>query len=140
MSKSRVLFICTSNSARSQMAEAFLRKHAGDLYDVFSAGLGPGKINPMTVRVMEENGISMKNHYSKGVDGFLGYDFDFVITVCSNADVACPAFPNSCIRLHWPFDDPEVVQGTEEEALIKFRKIRDEIDVKIRQWLDEGQP
>ncbi len=139
MTKTRVLFICTSNAARSQMAEAFLRIYAGDRYDAFSAGLGPGPINPLTLRVMEEKGISMKGHYSKGVDGFLGYDFGFVIVVCSNAEAVCPAFPDPCIQLYWPFDDPEAATGSEEDKLAKFREIRDQIDAKIRQWLADCQ-
>jgi len=139
MAKTRVLFVCTSNSARSQMAEAFLRKYAGDRYEVFSAGLGPGVINPLTNAVMEEKGFSMKDHYSKGIDGFLGYDFGFVITVCSKAESVCPSFPGPVNRLHWPFDDPEEVKGTEEQKLAKFRQIRDQIDVRIGQWLQESQ-
>ncbi len=137
MTKTRVLFICTCNTARSQMAEAFLDNYAADRYDAFSAGLGPGVINPLMVAVMEEKGVSMKGRYSKGVDGFLGNVFDFVITVCSNAEVACPVFPGSSTRLHWPFDDPAAAVGSEEGKLAKFREVRDQIDAKIRQWLED---
>ena len=137
MTKTRVLFICTCNTARSQMAEAFLENYAGDRYEAFSAGLGPGVINPLMVAVMEEKGISMKGRYSKGVEGFLGNVFDFVITVCSNAEVACPVFPGSSTRLHWPFDDPAAATGSEGEKLAKFREIRDQIDEKIREWLED---
>ncbi len=136
MTKTRVLFICATNSARSQMAEAFLKHYAGDRYDAFSAGLGPGHLNPMAVLVMEEKGISTKDQYSKGIDGFLGHDFGFVITICSDAEAACPAFPDSCIRLDWPMDDPVAATGSEEEKLAKFREIRDQIDAKIRHWLE----
>ena len=103
----------------------------------FAAGLGPGVINPLMVAVMEEKGVSMKGRYSKGVDGFLGNVFDFVITVCSNAEVACPVFPGSSTRLHWPFDDPAAAVGSEEGKLAKFREVRDQIDAKIRQWLED---
>jgi arsenate reductase (thioredoxin) len=137
MGKTRVLFVCTSNTARSQMAEAFLKKYAADRYDVFSAGLGPGPMNPLTTAVMEENGISMRDHYPKGIEGFLAYDFAFVIVVCSRAETVCPVFPDSCIRLYWPFDDPEDAKGSQDEKLAKFREIRDQIDAKIRQWLQE---
>jgi len=137
MAKTRVLFVCTSNTARSQIAEAFLKKYAGDRYEVFSAGLGPGPMNPLTTKVMEEKGISMKDHYSKGIDGFVGYDFGFVIVVCSKAEAVCPVFPAPCIRLFWPFDDPEDAKGSEEKKLVKFREIRDQIDAKISQWLEE---
>lgn len=138
MTKTRVLFVCTSNTARSQMAEAFLKKYAGDRYEVFSAGLGPGQLNPLTATVMEEKGISMKGHYSKGLDGFLGYDFGFVIVVCAKAEAVCPAFPEPCIRLYWPVDDPEDAAGSEEDKLAKFREVRDEIDARIRQWLEDS--
>jgi arsenate reductase len=119
------------------MAEAFLKKYAGDRFDVFSAGLGPGLMNPLTMKVMEEVGISMKDHYSKGVDGFLGHDFGFVIAVCAKAEVVCPVFPAPCVRLYWPFDDPEDARGSEEEKLAKFREVRDRLDAKVKQWLDE---
>lgn len=138
MTKTRVLFVCSSNTARSQMAEAFLKKYAGDRYEVFSAGLGPGTMNPLTTAVMEENGISMRDHYSKGIDGFLGNDFAFVIVVCSKAETVCPVFPDPCIRLYWPFDDPEYAEGSQEEKLVKFREVRDQIDAKIKQWLQES--
>ncbi len=120
------------------MAEAFLKKYAGDRYEVFSAGLGPGPMNPLTTAVMEENGINMRDHYSKGIDGFLGNDFAFVIVVCSKAETVCPVFPDPCVRLYWPFDDPEYAKGSEEEKLVKFREVRDQIDAKIKQWLQES--
>jgi arsenate reductase (thioredoxin) len=137
MAKIRVLFVCTSNTARSQMAEALLRNSAGDRYDVYSAGLEPGVMSPLMTAVMKERGISMKDHYSKAIDGFLGYDFDFVIVVCSKAELVCPSFPAPCVRLYWPFDDPEHAKGTEEEKLVQFRTVRDQIDAKIREWLQE---
>jgi arsenate reductase len=119
------------------MAEAFLKKYAGDRYDVYSAGLGPGPMNPLTTMVMQEKGISMKDHYSKGIDGFLGQDFGYVIIVCSKAESVCPVFPDPCIQMYWPFDDPEVAKGSEQEKLAKFREVRDEIEAKISQWLEE---
>ncbi len=137
MTKTRVLFVCTSNTARSQMAEAFLRKYAGDRYEVFSAGLGPGPMNPFTTAVMEEKGVSMRDHYSKGIDGFLGHDFGFVIVVCSRSETVCPAFPDPCVRLYWPFDDPEDGKRSGAKKLLHFREIRDQIEAKVKQWLEE---
>jgi arsenate reductase len=104
------------------MAEGFLRKFAGDHYEVFSAGLHPGFINPLTIQVMEERGVDMSGHYSKGLDQFLGkVHFAYLITVCSRADEECPIFPGMGQRLHWPFEDPAVFQGSEADKLAKFR-------------------
>lgn len=134
--KTKVLFLCTGNSARSQMAEALLHKHGGDRFDVFSAGLEPHAVNPLTICVMEEQGIDMSGHWSKSVQEYLGKArFDYVITVCAKADKNCPIFPGAAIRLHWPFDDPAAATGPEEQRLLAFRRVRDEIDAKIRAWL-----
>ncbi len=138
MPKPRVLFLCTHNSARSQMAEAFLRKYAGDHFEVYSAGLEPTPIRPQVIQVMEELGFDMSQHQSKGLDQFLGkMHFGYLITVCSDAEDKCPIFPGVSVRLHWPFPDPEEFTGTEEEKLAQFRQLRDQINQRIRSWLDE---
>jgi arsenate reductase len=138
MDKSKVLFLCTGNSARSQMAEAFLRKQASDRFEVFSAGLEPKGIHPLTVRVMQEKGISLKGQTSKPLSTYMGkVNFDWLITVCDNADKNCPFFPGMGSRLHWPFEDPAASSGTEEEKLAKFRLVRDAIEGKIKEWLAE---
>jgi len=139
MDKLRVLFLCTGNSARSQMAEALLKKLGGDRFEVFSAGLEPKSIHPMTVRVMEEDGIDMKGYYSKSLDKFLGkMHFSYVITVCGHADKNCPSiFPGVLNRLHWEFEDPAAFNGSDEDKLFEFRRIREQIKSRIREWLVE---
>jgi arsenate reductase len=133
--KPKVLFLCTGNSARSQMAEAFLRKYAGDRFEVFSAGLEPSVINPLTIQVMEETGVDMTGHFAKGLDTFLGkVHFAYLITVCSKAEEKCPIFPGMGQRLHWPFDDPAAFQGSQAEKLAKFRQVRDEIEEKVKEF------
>jgi arsenate reductase len=134
----RVLFLCTGNSARSQMAEAFLRRHGGDRFEVFSAGLEPKGINPFTRQVMAERGYDLAGHRSKDVFEFLGkVHFGIVITVCSNAEAHCPIFPGVVQRLHWPFDDPAACEGDEATRLAEFRRVRDEIEARILAWLAE---
>ncbi len=138
MKKLRVLFLCTGNSARSQMAEAFLRKYGGDHFEVFSAGLEPVDIHPMTIKVMNEIAISMDGYYSKPLTVFLGKQhFSYLITVCDNAEKKCPIFPGMGTRLHWPFEDPAVYQGTEEEKINRFRNVRNNIESKVKEWLSE---
>jgi arsenate reductase (thioredoxin) len=133
--KPKVLFLCTGNTARSQMAEGFLCKYAGERFEVFSAGLEPSFINPLTIQVMEEKGVNMSGHYSKGLDQFLGkVHFAYLITVCSRADEKCPIFPGMGQRLHWPFEDPAAFQGSSEEKLAKFREVRDEIEAKVKEF------
>jgi len=139
MEKVKVLFLCTGNSARSQIAEAFLRRYAGDRFEVFSAGLEPHGINRLAKKVMEEIGFDLSGHYSKEVSEFLGTTyFGYVITLCDNAESRCPIFPGASIRLHWPFEDPAVFQGTEEQELKKFREVRDQIRDRIESWLEEN--
>lgn len=135
----RVLFLCTGNSARSQMAEAFLRKHAGDRFEAHSAGLEPKGVNPFTIQVMQEVGLDISGQTSKGVDTYLGKVlFQYLITVCDDADKNCPTvWPGVNQRMHWSFEDPAAFQGTDEQKLEKFRQIRDLIDEKIRYWLAE---
>ena len=137
MNKAKVLFLCTGNSARSQMAEAFLRHYAGDGYEAYSAGLEPKGINPFTIRVMNEIGFDMSAHLSKSVNEYMGkMHFGFLITVCAHAEEQCPrTFPDVSQRLHWAFDDPAAFEGSDEAKLQKFREVRDLIDRKIQAWL-----
>jgi len=136
--KPRALFLCTGNSARSQMAEAFLRKHAGDRFEVHSAGLEPKGIHPYTRQVMEEVGIPLDSHRSKSLDEyFMKVQIGYLITVCSNAEEKCPIMPGVGIRMYWPFEDPAAFGGAEEEKLAKFREVRDLIEKRILAWLDE---
>ena len=137
MDKTRVLFLCTGNTARSQMAEGWLRKIAGERFEVYSAGLEPSVVNPLTIRVMEEAGVDMSGAYSKSLRDFIGkVHFGYLITVCSKAEEKCPIFPGMGVRLHWPFDDPAAVAGTEEERLAFFRKVRDEIKEQVAEWVE----
>jgi len=136
--KSKVLFLCTGNSARSQMAEAFMRKYAGDRYEVHSAGLNPKGMNPYTIRVMAEVGLALSGQWSKDVSEYLGRtNFAYLFTVCARGEADCPtSFLNSGgERIEWDFADPVAFVGTEEETLAKFRAIRDQIDHQIRAWL-----
>lgn len=137
--KPRVLFLCIANSARSQMAEAFLRHYGGDRYEVHSAGLEPNMIHPLTVQVMEEIGYPLTGYYSKGVDVYLGkVFFHYLIIVCNKAEEKCPTtWPGINQRMYWAFEDPAVFEGNEEEKLIKFRDVRDQIEIKIRDWVTE---
>jgi arsenate reductase (thioredoxin) len=139
--KPQVLFLCTGNSARSQMAEAFLRRYAGDRFDVQSAGLEPKGINPNTVKVMAEKGYDLSNHRSKDLREFMGHSLSrYVITVCGNADASCPrGLWSMGEKIHWPFEDPAAFQGSEEETLAYFREIRDQIEEKILSWLNEKE-
>lgn len=138
MEKSRVLFLCTGNSARSQMSEALLRKMAGDRFEVHSAGLEPTVIHPMTVKVLEEIGIDTRDQYAKPLTEYLGkVHFSYLVTVCGNAEERCPIFPGMGQRLHWPFEDPAAFAGSEEEKLDFFRSIRDQIQTKIQQWISD---
>ena len=139
MNQQKVLFLCTGNSARSQMAEAFLRKYGGDRFEAHSAGLEPKGLNPFTVRAMAELGIDLSDQTSKGVDTYLGKVlFQYLITVCDDADKNCPTvWPGVNTRLHWSFQDPAAVQGTDEEKMAKFREVRDKIEARVKTWLAE---
>jgi arsenate reductase (thioredoxin) len=140
MSTPRVLFLCTGNSARSQMAEAFLRAYAGDHFEVHSAGLEPkGQILPEVLKVMKERGLSMEGQRPKSVGEYLGRTiFAHTITVCGDAEENCPAvFLNMGKHEHWPIDDPAKFQGTDTEKLELTRQVRDQIDERILQWLSE---
>ena len=136
--KQRVLILCTGNSARSQMAEGLWRHEAGDRFEVFSAGTKPTQVRPEAVAVMREIGIDISGHRSKSVDEFTGQPFDYVITVCGNADAACPAFPGAAKRLHWPFEDPAAVEGSEEQRQHAFREVRDQLHRRIVAFVREN--
>jgi arsenate reductase (thioredoxin) len=137
--KKKILILCTGNSARSQMAEGLFRHEAGDRYEVFSAGTRPSSVRPEAIAVLAEIGIDISGHRSKSVDEFVAQPLDLVITVCDNAKEACPVFPGRTLRLHWPFEDPAHVQGTEEARLAAFRKVRDQIRQRIRKFLNEDR-
>jgi arsenate reductase len=141
MSKEKVLFLCIGNSARSQMAEAFLKKWGGDRYDAYSAGTEPKGINPYTDRVMEEVGVHLSGQYSKHIKEYMGkIHFAYVITLCDEAERSCPAiFPGMGQRLHWSFDDPAVFVGSDDEKLARFRKVRDQIERTVKEWLSGQQ-
>ena len=138
-----VLFLCTGNSCRSQMAEALLRRHGGGRFEVHSAGTSPHPIAERTKQVMAEVGVSLDGHRPKHVDGLLeALTVDYLITVCSNAEETCPAvWPRSpdLQQLHWPFDDPAAATGSDEDKLALFRRVRDQIDATIRAWLAEAE-
>jgi arsenate reductase (thioredoxin) len=139
LGKPNVLFLCTGNSSRSIMAEAILRHYAGDHFNVFSAGLEPKGINPYTVRVLAEKNIDMTGQYSKDVSEYLGrLNVAYLITVCSNADERCPTvFLGMRDRLHWDLEDPAAFEGSDEAKVAKFRKVRDQIDTLVREWVVE---
>ena len=134
--KERVLILCTGNSARSQMAEGLLRKMVGDRFEVESAGTVATFVRPQAIAVMAEIGIDISSHRSKCLDEFLTQSFDFVITVCDNANESCPVFPGRATRIHWSFDDPAAANGTDGEILAVFRRVRDEIGHKLRTFAD----
>jgi arsenate reductase len=125
--KTRILILCTGNSARSQMAEGLLRHDAGDRFDVESAGTTPSRVRPEAIAVMRELGIDISGHRSKHLHEFTGQRFDCVLTVCDQAADACPVYPGTTHRLHQGFDDPAAGDGPEEERLARFRRVRDEL-------------
>jgi arsenate reductase len=139
MRQPAVLFVCTGNSVRSQMAEGLLRKYAGDHFDVYSAGLEPKGVNPLAIEAMKETGVDIANQRSKSVTEYLGkVAINHAVFVCSNAEERCPRlWPGVTQRLFWPFDDPAAAEGTHEEKLAIFREVRDEIEGKILGWLSE---
>ena len=135
--KPTVLILCTGNSCRSHLAEGILRAVAGDLFDVQSAGSKPaGYVHPLAIRAMAEIGIDISAHRSKHMNDFLGQKVETVITVCGNADQACPIYPGQVNRHHWPFDDPAHATGTDEEKLAVFRRVREEIRAVFSAYAD----
>jgi len=137
--RKNIFILCTRNSARSQMAEGILRKHVGDRFHIYSAGLNPDRIHPLVGLVMQEIGIDISGQRSKGVQEYLGkITAHYLIVVCENAERNCPKlFPGLGERLYWPFDDPAAVEGTEDEQREAFRRVRDEIAARLREWLFE---
>lgn len=139
MRKRKVLFLCTGNTARSQMAEAVLRRIAGDEFDVYSAGSIPGKIHPLTIKVMEEKGYDLSGHRSKPLSEYLGKEhFAYLIVACEEADKNCPALlPGVSKRIFMRFEDPAAFQGDEQARLEKFREVRDQIEERLKAWAEE---
>ena len=135
--RKRVLFLCTGNSARSQMAEGLLRSLAGDRFEVESAGTQPAGLNPGAVDAMHEIGIDIAHHRSKRIDEFLNQHFHYVITVCDRAKESCPIFPAASSIVHWSFVDPSTAQGSDAERMTVFRRTRDEIAERVRRFLVE---
>ncbi|HCU86396.1 MAG: low molecular weight phosphatase family protein [Verrucomicrobiales bacterium] len=132
-----ILILCTGNSCRSHMAEGILRAAAGETVAVASAGSAPaGYVHPLAIEVLKEIDIDISGHTSKHLDEFLAQDVHTVITVCGNADQACPVFPGQAVKYHWPFDDPAHATGTEAEQLAVFRRVRDEIRAKFEAYAD----
>lgn len=133
--KKRVLILCTGNSARSQMAEGLLRHDGGAAFAVESAGVEPSFVRPQAIEAMREIGVDISAHRSKSVDEFAGREFDYVITVCDNASERCPAFPGDTRRVHWSFDDPAAAEGDDAARLAVFRRVRDEIRGRLREFI-----
>lgn len=133
--KTRVLFVCTENSCRSQMAEGFLRHHGGESFEVLSAGADPTKLNPMAVEVMKEVGIDISGQYSKDVAQFLGQSFHYVVRVCDKVRERCPVLPGALWYLDWSFEDPARAEGTHAKRLEVFRRVRDEIKGHVADFI-----
>lgn len=135
MTKPLILVLCTGNSCRSHLAEGILRRALGDAYEVASAGSKPaGYVHPLAIRAMADIGVDIANHKSKHLDQFLNQNVETVITVCGNADQACPIFPGQVNRHHFPFDDPAHATGTEEEQFAVFQRVRDEIRAVVEAY------
>jgi arsenate reductase len=138
MSKAKVLFLCTGNSCRSQMAEGFLQHLAGDRFEVFSAGSRPKGLSPDAAESMKEVGIDISGQRSKNVTEFLGQRMSYVITVCDRAKESCPIFPGAFHTIHWGIDDPALAQGSNAERMVEFRRVRDEIEEHIRNFIGQA--
>jgi arsenate reductase len=136
----RALFLCIHNSARSQMAEALLRRLAGQRFQVCSAGVRSGVLHPLAVTAMAEVGIDMNGQRSKSVNEYAGSWFDYVITVCDEAQEECPVFPTAGRQLHWSLPDPAAAQGDETARLDAFRRVRDDLAARVRQFISEASP
>lgn len=132
----KVLFVCIHNSARSQMAEELLRQAAGDRFEIESAGLEPGNLNPLAVEVLKEKGIDITGKKTRKASDLAGRAYDYVVTVCDEKSAErCPVFSGNAQKLHWGFSDPSSLAGTHEQRLAKTRAVRDQIEAKIKQWL-----
>ena len=136
MARSRVLFLCTHNSARSQMAEGWLRSMAGDRFEAGSAGTEKTSVHPLAIRAMAEVGIDISGHASKRYVDVGAKSWDCVITVCDDANERCPIVPGSVKRLHWSFEDPSRAAGDEAQRLAVFRRVRDQIQARLTTWLE----
>ena len=133
--KKKVLFLCTANSARSQIAEGLMKSMGGEQWEVKSAGILPSYVHPLAIRVMDEVGIDISKQTSKSQDQFLKEEFHYIITLCDHAAMACPNFPGQGIRLHWSIEDPAMAIGTMDERVAVFRRARDEIRTRIERFL-----
>lgn len=139
--KTKVLFLCTGNSARSQMAEGYLRHAAGERYEAMSAGIAPQGLNPLAVEAMREIGIDISAQRSKDASQFLGQSIPFVVTVCDNAKEHCPIFPGACKSMHWSLEDPAAAAGSRQEKLAVFRRVRDQLRAAIdREFVESHTP
>ena len=134
---SKVLFVCTGNSARSQMAEGFARHFGQGRVEAYSAGMAPSTLHPHAVRVMQEKGLDISGQQSKAFDWDLARQMDVVVTVCSHANESCPVLPPEVMRMHWPLQDPAAAQGSEETILVTFRSARDQVEVLVRRLLHD---
>ena len=137
--RKRVLILCTGNSARSQMAEGLLRHDGGDSFVVESAGLEPSFVRPEAIKAMHEIGIDISGQHSKSLDKFIGQPFEYVITVCDNANQHCPIFPGATQRIHWSVEDPAAVGGTEETRLEAFRAARDDLRSRLSKFIEAAE-
>jgi arsenate reductase (thioredoxin) len=135
VNKQRVLFLCTHNSARSQMAEGLLRSMAGDSFEVQSAGTQKTSVHPLAIRAMAERGIDISGQTSKIFVGLMQEPWDYLITVCDDANEKCPFVPGTRKRLHWPLPDPSRAAGSEDEKLAVFRRVRDDIEARLAEWI-----
>lgn len=138
INKKKIIVICTGNSIRSQIAEGFLKKYRNN-WEIRSAGTNPKGLNPITVNVMMEKGIDISDQKSKSLDQFINSKFDYVITVCDNAKESCPLFPGKAKIIHWNFEDPAEVKGSIDEKLFAFRKVRDKIEEKIKEFIENNK-
>jgi len=134
--KIKVIFVCTGNSCRSQMAEGLLRYLAGDRFEVFSAGTHPSRVHPISIRVMKELGINISTHTSDPLDKYLGHGIDYVITLCDNAREFCPTFPGNSKKIHWSIDDPFRSWRDDHRIIGRYRKTRDEIQERLEQLIE----
>lgn len=138
--KQNILFLCTGNSARSQMAEGLMRQYSGERFEVYSAGLEPKGINPYAIKAMDEIGIDIRGQRSKGLKEYMGrMFFHYLITLCGHADTNCPQalWAQGGVKMHWPFEDPAAVEGTNEAKLAAFRETRNLLEVKLKSWMTE---
>lgn len=133
-----ILVLCTGNSCRSQIAEGYLKYFAGNIANIYSAGIETHGVNPKAIEIMKRDGIDISNHTSNNINEYLGVDFDFVITVCDNAKESCPYFPTQAVKLHYNFPDPAKAKGTEEQVMEQFREVRELIRKYIQNFVNNN--